>query len=101
MCKQEAWYAVIDNPWFRVYLQSCALAVEASLVIALRLQKIALGGYAAEREVYRMVNEKAVAVQATQGIMLQGGPQVTAATMSKAVKHYRGKVAANRRRLTK
>jgi hypothetical protein len=71
------------------------------MVIALRLQKVASGGQAGQQEMYKMVSEKMLAAQATQAIMLEDGPQITASKMSKTVKHYRGKVAANKRRLTK
>jgi hypothetical protein len=92
---------MFDSPWVRLNLQLWALAVESTMVIALRLQKIAWGGYGAQHEAYRMVGEKVTAGQAVNAIMLQNGPNVTTAKMSKAVRHYRGKVAANKRRLSK
>ena len=92
---------MLNNPWFRLNLQIWALTVESAIVIALRMQKIAWGGYAAQRETYRMFSEKALAGQAVGAIMLRDGPNVTAAKLSKAVRHYDRKVSANKRRLIK
>lgn len=92
---------MLDNPWIRLNFQLWALSMEAAMVVALRLQRIAWGGYPAQREISRMLAEKVVAAQAVNALMLQKGPGLTTAKMSKAVRHYRGKVKANKRRLTR
>jgi len=78
------------------------LGLEAQTVVALRLMKLAAGGRAAEREAQRMVAEKidaaAVANAHLAAGLLSGAP---AAGQRKALAHYRRKVRANRRRLSK
>jgi len=90
------------HPWLKIGLGAWALGLEASSVIGLRTLKIAAGGAAAEAEARRMVREKvdaAIALQAKAltGALGFGGPGAAAATLA----HYRRKVRANRRRLSK
>jgi hypothetical protein len=69
------------------------LALETQQVIWLRTLRLAAGGAAAEREALRMVTEKVIAAHHTaRRVALGGSPQA-------AVRHYRGRVRANRRRL--
>lgn len=79
---------------------SWLLAAEASLVVPLRLARLARGGQPASREAELMVSEKAEALaalqQAWQGGDLGSGPVELADV---AVRHYLGYVRANRRRL--
>ena len=90
------------NPWFRLGMQSWALAAEASSVMTLRMMKIAAGGAAAEAETARMVAEKSKAALELQAMLLTGALGRTApAVMSKTMGHYRRKVRANQRRLTR
>lgn len=90
------------NPWFGVGLQAWSLGLEASTVIGLRVLKIAQGGPAAEAEARRMIEEKAEAAAALQLQALTGALGVTPAKVSaRALAHYRRKVRANRRRLSK
>ena len=90
------------NPWLRIGLDAWALGMEASSVIGLRTLKLAAGGAAAEAEARRMVSEKldaAVALQtkALTGALGFGG----AGAAAKTIAHYRRRVRANRRRLSK
>ena len=90
------------NPWLRLGWDAWTLGVEASSVIGLRTLKIAAGGPAAEAETRRMISEKVEAAAALQSMAVTGAlgftpPRIAAATLT----HYRRKVRANRRRLTK
>ena len=90
------------NPWLRIGLDAWSLGLEASSVIGLRTLKIAAGGPAADAEARRMVSEKVDAAIALQMKAMTGGlgftPPSAAANM---LTHYRRKVRANRRRLSK
>ena len=90
------------NPWFRAGMNAWSLAFEASSVIALRTLKLATGSADAEVEVQRMVSEKIEAGLALQALALTGGLGLTPQSAAgRALAHYRRKVRANRRRLTK
>lgn len=88
--------------WFRAGVDAWSLGMEASTVIGLRMAKLAAGGPDAAREAELMLSEKiragfelqAELATAPFGFTPLGGTQ-------KAVRHYRRKVAANRRRLTR
>jgi hypothetical protein len=83
-------------------MSAWSLGIEASTVIGLRTLKLAAGGAAGEAEARRMVSEKIDAGLALQTLALTGGlgfnPHGAAA---KALTHYRRKVRANRRRLSR
>lgn len=88
--------------WNRVAFDTWLLGCEASVVIGMRCWQIALGGPTADREAQRMVVEKLEALMALQVAMLTGGLGATPLIASgRTVKHYRSKVAANRRRLSR
>jgi hypothetical protein len=90
------------NPWVGIGLDAWRLGVEASTVIGLRTMKIAAGGAEGRAEAERMVAEKVNAAVALQTRALTGdlgGSPATAAARTLA--HYRRKVRANRRRLSK
>ena len=90
------------NPWLGVGISAWSLGMEASSVIGLRTMKIAAGGAAAEAEARRMVSEKVDAGFALQSLALTGGLGLTAhGAAAKILGHYRRKVRANRRRLSK
>ena len=90
------------NPWLGVSLNAWALGVEASTVIGLRMMKMAAGGAAAELEAGRMVGEKVEAAVALQMRAMTVGLGPTAhGAAGKSIAHYRRKVRANRRRLSK
>jgi hypothetical protein len=86
----------------RMAFHGTMLAIEAQQVIALRLAKMALGGPAAQREARLMVSEK-VAAMAKGGQMMAMGAAGAKKDLNvgKVVRMYRGKVRANRRRLSK
>lgn len=86
----------------RLALAGGFLAVEAATVVALRGARLARGGPAAKSEARRMVSEKLEAALALQALALTGGLGATVPVAAgKAVRHYRRKVRANRRRLSK
>jgi hypothetical protein len=90
------------NPWLRIGFDAWRLGVEASAVIGLRTLKIAAGGAAGDAEARRMVSEKLAAAAELQTKALAGGLGLTSAAMaSRTLSHYRRKVRANRRRLSK
>jgi hypothetical protein len=88
--------------WLRVGVDAWVLGLEAASVIGLRTLKITKGGPAADAEIRRMVAEKVDAAMALQMKTMTGGLGVDAAgAAAKALAHYRRKVRANRRRLSK
>ena len=90
------------NPWFGIGLDAWRLGLEASAVMGLRTLRIAQGGAAGQAEAERMVSEKVDAAVALQVQALTGGLGVTPASASaRTIAHYRRKVNANRRRLSK
>jgi hypothetical protein len=94
--------ALRRNPWIGVGLNAWSLGIEAATVIGLRTLKIAAGGSAGEAEARLMVNEKIDAAVALQILGLTGGLGLTAhGAAAKTLSHYRRKVQANQRRLSK
>jgi len=90
------------NSWLGIGMSAWSLGVEASTVIALRTVKLAAGGAAGEVEARRMVSEKIDASVALQTLALSGGLGFTPqAVATRTLSHYRRKVRANRRRLSK
>jgi hypothetical protein len=90
------------NPWTKVGWNAWSLGVEASTVIGLRTLKLALGGPGAEVEASRMVNEKVEAARALQALLMTGALGATApAVAARTIGHYRRKVRANARRLSR
>ena len=90
------------DPWLRLGFDAWFLGLEASLVVAARAVKLASGGVAAQAEMNRMVTEKVSAALALQMTALTGGLGTTArGAASKTLRHYRTRVRANMRRLTR
>ncbi len=90
------------NPWIKLGLDTMALGAEAASVIGLRSLKIATGGPAAEAEAALMISEKIEAAMTLQNLAMAGALGFTAPGIaSKTLAHYRRKVRANRRRLSK
>jgi hypothetical protein len=90
------------NPWFGLVFDSFALGAEAQGVIALRMMKLAGGGVAAAAESQLMIAEKLTAAAAVQtqvmtSLLTGSGHLAPQRTMA----HYRRKVRANRRRLSR
>jgi ABC-type iron transport system FetAB permease component len=79
----------VFHAWTRLWFQ----AIEVQQVIWLRTMKLMAGGAMAEREAVRMVAEKIEAAQETGRRLALG------ASPKRAVRHYRSRVRANRRRL--
>ena len=90
------------NPWIKLGLDTMALGAEAASVIGLRSLKIATGGPAAQAETALMISEKIAAVQELQTLAMAGALGLTAPRIAgKTLAHYRRRVRANRRRLSK
>jgi hypothetical protein len=90
------------NPWPAVGWQAFALGVDAASVMTLRTLKMAAGGVAASAEAQRMVQEKIAAGLELQAKALTGALGSSPPTMvSKTLAHYRPKVRANRRRMSR
>ena len=91
-----------SGAWFRAGVDAWSLGFEASTVIGLRMAKLAAGGAAASDEAELMVAEKLRAglELQTQLAMAPFGLTPLRGTQQ-ALKHYRGKVAANRKRLSR
>ena len=88
--------------WPMLAMQSWWLAAESSSVIWMRCARLAQGGAAGDREAMRMVTEKWQA-QAEIAMALATGrfgiePHSIA---TQTVSHYRRKVRANRKRLSR
>lgn len=95
-------YAAAYNAWFRAGVDAWSLGAESSVVATLRLARIAMGGKGAERESRLMVTEKMQAAFELQMRAMTGGLGSTPlAGTQQTLDLYRGKVAANRRRLTR
>lgn len=86
--------------WMEIAAAAAALGMESAGVIALRTAGAARGGPNAVDEAWRMWSEKVTALAELQSRLLTGslGRTPTGAARE-TLKHYRGKVAANRRRL--
>jgi hypothetical protein len=90
------------NPWLHACFDAWSLGIEATSVVALRSMKLAAGGVASEVEAARMVSEKVNAGLALQMLAVTGGLGTTPHGVArKTLAHYRRKVRANIRRLTK
>ena len=87
--------------WNRLALDTAMLSMEATQVIWLRSLRLASGGKLAEREAERMVSEKMQANWELGWKLLGAGTARPQASASRSVRHYRGKVRANRKRLGK
>lgn len=90
------------DPWTSLAFDSWSLGLEASTVIGLRMMKLAAGGAAARAEAQLMVGEKVASsltlpMLAMTGQLGASGPAIAAGSLA----HLRGKVRANRRRLSK
>lgn len=95
-------YATAYNAWFRAGVDAWSLGAESSVVAALRIARIASGGKGAAAESRLMVSEKVQAALELQARALTGQLGTTPlAGTQQTLDHYRGKVAANRRRLTR
>lgn len=88
--------------WFKIAADTAALGLESAEVIGLRLADAAAGRSGAAAEAWRMGSEKVIAMAELQALFLMGSLGATPSAAAKGtLKHYRRKVAANRRRLRK
>jgi hypothetical protein len=79
-----------------------ALGLEASTVMGLRTLRIATGGDPDGVEARRMISEKIEAAMALQTLAFSGALGLSAVSVTAGtMKHYRRKVRANRRRLSR
>lgn len=88
--------------WARLGFDMMSLGMEASSVVALRMLRLGAGGPSAAAESERMVSEKIRAAAELQTKAWVAAMTGTAPPSPRAaVAHYRRKVRANRRRLSK
>jgi hypothetical protein len=89
------------NPWLRLSVDIVRLGMESQGVVALRVMKLARGGFAAAEEAHLMVSEKiGAAVSAPLYVasdLLAPGPGAARRTTTTLLR----KVRANRRRLSR
>ncbi len=92
----------LSKAWLGLYLDYWRLGTEAVTVMTLRMERIAGGGPTGAAEAELMVVEKVRAVLDLQLKLMTGTLGSTPLSGSKwIVRHYRGKVAANHRRLSR
>ncbi len=88
--------------WFRAGMDFWSLGLESSAVIGLRIAKISAGGDAGSKEAMLMVAEKMQSTADLAADLMTGRLGATPLSgTTGVVRHYRRKVAANRRRLTR
>lgn len=87
--------------WFKISTDAWMLWGEASSVIWMRTLKMMVGGPQAEREAKRMVDEKVAANSDLAMKLATSGPATPEATATRSIKHYRTRVQANQRRLSR
>ena len=88
--------------WMEIAVDAMILAVESAGVIGLRAVAASRGGQSATDETKRMIAEKYLALAELQAQFLVGSRVVSpTAAAKRSIRHYRRKVSANRRRLTK
>jgi hypothetical protein len=91
------------DPFVSMFARSALLAFEAQQVIALRMLRLATGGAPANRELTRMITEKADAAAEAGFTAMKSlalGANGTAAALG-VIRGYRTRVRRNRRRLAK
>jgi len=90
------------NSWMRIGFDSWMLGVESASVIGLRTLRLAGGGAAGADEAELMVREKLEAAGAWQIQAMTGGLGANPTSAArKSIAHYRRKVRANQRRLSR
>lgn len=88
--------------WMEITAATMALAMESAGVVGLRAVKAAKGGPSAADEAWRMYSEKITALAELQIRLLMGPFGLTPAVAARqSLRHYRRKVADNRRRLSR
>jgi hypothetical protein len=88
--------------WLTIGLDAWLLGAEAATVITLRSARLAMGGAGAWQEAQRMVSEKGAANFALGMALATGRMGASAEGIAHGtVAHYRRRVRANQRRLSK
>jgi hypothetical protein len=88
--------------WMSLAADSALLAWEGASVIGLRLMRLSMLDARAATEAWLMVEEKLESAALLQWRAMTGDlGRSPHAVASASVRHYRGKVAANRRRLSR
>lgn len=85
--------------WTRLWVDSCFLMSDAAMVMAMRSNRLMLGGRAAAKESERMVAEKIEAGIELAGALASGRVRSPQGAARKAIGTYGKRVRANRRRL--
>jgi hypothetical protein len=95
-------YTKIHDGWLRAGFDAWCLGIEATSVVGLRVAKIAAGGSVGSAEAMLMVSEKVQAGADLQTAFASGqlGPTPLAGLQT-ALRYFRRKVMANKRRLKK
>ncbi len=87
------------DAWMRTGFDFWMLGAEASIVMTMRMARLASGGTDANAEAKLMVNEKIRAMIELQTKMMAGSLGSTPLSDTRgALKHYRSKVSANNKR---
>ena len=93
-------YGKLYSAWFHAGIDAWSLSMEASAVIGMRMAKMAAGGDAARAEGQLMVSEKISAAFELQAKLARAPLSTSPLSGTQAaLRHYRRKVARNRRRL--
>ncbi len=76
------------------------LGMESAMVIGMRTLKLAAGGAAADKEARGMIAEKLSAAAELPAVLAASGATSPQALTRSALRHYKKKVRANRKRLS-
>lgn len=92
----------VYGAWMKAGMDAWLLGVEAVTVMGLRTARMATGGVAGSGEAELMVTEKIRAAIELQARIMTGAFGMTPlGIVEGATRHYRRKVAANNKRLTR
>jgi hypothetical protein len=91
------------NPWLALSFKAFRLGIEAQNVVALRMMRLASGGVGTQAEMSRMIVEKAAAIAEAQfaASTAAAAGNKDHVIAGKALKVFRKRVRANRRRLSR
>lgn len=93
---------MVAQRWMTLAADSTLLAWDAAAVIGLRMMRLSLFDARAAAEAWLMVEEKLESAALLQWRVMTGDLGRSPDAMARAsLRHYRGKVAANRKRLSK
>jgi hypothetical protein len=92
-------FSPVIASWIDLSIKAGHLAFETQAVVGLRLFRMATGTVPVLAETERMIPEKVAALTDAQALVAEGG--VSDRTARKVVALYRGRVKANKDRLSK